>query len=413
MRVLIISATFPPMKSGGAHYAFHFAQNLAARGAEVHVLTSQIADVEVPEGVRVHPFMHDWSWRELPKLLRFARRLRPDVVNLHFHGIIYNNNPMITFALTPLKRILRGARIVTLIEYPTGIRLELTYSLVSFLYRAAWRVFRTTDLEYGTILRESDSVIMLSDSHVRLVEGRYRLGAAKWSVIPPPPLIKLSPEGLEPRQRGRAALGVADDEFLLMYFGYLYPQKGLETLLDALSLVAVRRSGVRLLVVGGSNEVILKEIGRPHYAEELREKTRRLGLEDAVIWTGYCGNDTDEVSVYFRSADACVLPFDAGVYLNNSTFTVAAMHGLPIVTTRPDVLDRGISEGENVILCPPREPEALAAAIESIVDDETLRVRLSRGALQLARQRLTWDKAMEQTLEIFEGRSPATAGVRA
>jgi glycosyltransferase involved in cell wall biosynthesis len=403
MRVLIISATFPPMKSGGAHYAFHFAQNLAARGADVHVLTSQIADVELPEGVQVHPLMRDWSWSELPKVLRLARRLRPDVLNLHFNGLIYNSNPMITFALTPLKRMLKGTRAVTLIEYPTGIKLELNYSPAGFLNRAAALAFGTRDQEYGTLLHESDGVILLSDSHARLVKGQLELTTANWTVIPPPPLIKLAPEGLESRQRGRAALGLTDHEFVLMYFGYLYPQKGLETLFEALSLVAVRRNVVRLIIVGGSNEVMLKQFGRPNYAKELRDMTHRLGIEDAVIWTGYCANDTDEVSLYFRSADVCVLPFDAGVYLNNSTFTVAAMHGMPIVSTRPNQLDVGISDGENVILCPPREPQALATAIESILDDETLRLRLSRGALQLARQRLTWDKAMEQTLEIFEG----------
>jgi glycosyltransferase involved in cell wall biosynthesis len=271
------------------------------------------------------------------------------------------------------------------------------------LNRAAARVFRTKDLEYGTILQESDGVILLSDSHVRMLEGRYRPPDAKWIVIPPPPLMKLAPEGLETRQRGRAALAVTDNEFVLMYFGYLYPKKGLETLFEALSSVAARRTGVRLVIVGGSNEVMLREFGRPHYAEELREMTRALGIEDLVIWTGYCGNDTDDISVYFRSADACVLPFDAGVYLNNSTFTVAAMHAMPIVSTRPDVLDSGILDGENVVLCPPCEPAAMAAAIESLMDDESLRVRLSRGALQLARERLTWNKAMEQTLEIFEG----------
>lgn len=398
------------MKSGGAHYAFHFAQNLAARGADVHVLTSQIAGVELPEDVRVHPLMRDWSWRELPKLLRLARRLRPDVINLHFHGVIYNNNPMITFALTPLKWMLRRTRVVTLIEYPIGIKFELTYSPVSFLYRAAAHAFGTRDLdsEYGTILRDSDGVILLSDSHFGVIEERYQPAAAKSIVIPPPPLIKLAQEGLEPRRRGRAALGVTDNEFVLMYFGYVYPLKGLETLLDAIRLVALRRSAVRLVVVGGSNEVILKEVGRPHYTEELREMTCRLGIEDAVIWTGYCGIDTDEVSVYFRSADACALPFNYGVYLNNSSFTVAATHGIPIVTTRPDVLDRGIRDGENVILCPPSDSEALAAAIESVIEDEALRVRLGRGALQLARERLTWDKAMEQTMEIFEGRRPAS-----
>jgi glycosyltransferase involved in cell wall biosynthesis len=383
--------------------AFYFAQNLATRGADVHVLTSQIADVELPEAVRVHPLMRDWSWSDLPKLLHFARKLKPDVINLHFNGLIYNNNPMITFALTPLKWMLRRARVVTLIEYPTGIKLELTHSLVTLLNRAAARLFRARDPEYGTILQESDGVILLSDNHVRMLEGHYRPPDAIWTVIPPPPLMKLAPESLETRQRGRTALGVADNEFVLMYFGYLYPQKGLETLFEALSLVAARRAGVRLVIVGGSNEVMLRQSGRPHYAEELRQMTRRFGIEDLVIWTGYCGNDTDEISVYFRSADVCVLPFDAGVYLNNSTFTVAAMHGKPIVSTYPEVLDSGISEGENVVLCPPREPEGMAAAIESLIDDELLRVKLSRGALQLARERLTWDKAMEQTLEIFAG----------
>ena len=403
MRVLIISATFPPIKSGGAHYAFHFAQQVATRGADVHVLTSQIADVELPEAVRVHPLMVDWSWSDLPKLLHFARKLKPDVINLHFNGLIYNNNPMITFALTPLKWMLKDAQVVTLIEYPTGIKLELTYSPLTFVNRAAARLFRTRDPEYGTILQESDGVILLSENHVRMLEGHYRPPDAKWTVIPPPPLMKLAPEGFETRQRGRTALGVADNDFLLMYFGYLYLQKGLETLFEALRLVAARRTGVRLVVTGGSNEVMLRQCGRPHYAEELREMTRRLGIEDLVIWTGYCGNDTDEISVYFRSADVCVLPFDAGVYLNNSTFTVAAMHGKPIVSTRPEVLDNGIVEGKNVLLCAPREPQAMAAAIESLMDDEALRVILSHGALQLARERLTWEKAMEQTLELFEG----------
>lgn len=413
MRVLIISATFPPVKSGGANYAFHFSQHLAARGADVHVLTSRIEGVRSPEGVGVHPQMRDWSWRELPRLLRLARRLRPDVVNLHFHGVIYNNHPMITFALTPLRRLLPRARAVTLIEYPVGIELDLSGRAASAMYRAAAHAVGVGGLDrsYGTILRDSDAVILLSDSHLAPLEPHAPEVGAKCVTIPPPPLLKLAPEaGGATRRRGRESLGVADGEFLLIYFGFLSPNTGLETLLAALAALTARGRAARLVVVGGSNEVLLKEAGRPRYAEELRELALELGVAERATWTGYLPLETDEASRYFRSADACVLPFDAGVHLNNSTFSVAATHGLPVVTTRPASLEPVFRDGENVLLCPPKEPEALADAVEAVMSDEGLRGRLGRGALELARERLSWERAMEQTLEIFEGRGPSPAG---
>jgi glycosyltransferase involved in cell wall biosynthesis len=415
MRVLIISATFPPVKSGGANYAFHLSQHLAARGADVHVLTSRIEGVPAEPGVTVYPLMRDWSWRETAKLLRLARRLRPDVVNLHFHGLLYHNHPMITFALTPLKRLLARARVVTLIEYPVGIELDLSGRAARAFYRAAAHAVGVEgiDRSYGTILRDSDAVILLSDSHLAPLAAHAAGVAAKCVTIPPPPLLKIAPEaGGATRRRGRASLGVADAEFLLIYFGFIYPNKGLETLLAALAALAARGRAARLLIVGGSNEVLLKEAGRPLYAEELRELAGRLGVADSVTWTGYLPLETDEASVYFRSADVCVLPFDAGVHLNNSTFSVAATHGLPVVTTRPASLEPVFREGENVLLCPPKEPEALADAIEAVISDEGLRRRLGRGASELARERLSWERVMDETLELFEGRGPSAAGGR-
>lgn len=412
MRVLIISATFPPVKSGGANYAFHFAQNLAARGADVHVLTSRIEGVPEGPGVRVHPLMRDWSWREAAKLLRLARRLRPDVVNLHFHGLLYHNHPMMTVALTPLRRMLPRARVVTLVEYPVGIELDLSGRAARAAYRAAAHAVGPAGLDrsYGTILRDSDAVILLSDSHLAPLEAHAAGVAAKCVTIPPPPLLKIAPEaGGDTRRRGRAKLGVSDDEFLLIYFGFLYPNKGLETLLRALAALASRGRAARLVVVGGGNEVLLKEAGRPRYADELRELARELGVAERVTWTGYLPLETDEASVYYRSADACVLPFDAGVHLNNSTFSAAATHGLPVVTTRPAKLEPDFRDGENVLLCPPKEPEALADAVAAVMSDEGLRRRLGRGAAELARARLSWERVMDDTLELFEGRGPAAA----
>jgi polysaccharide biosynthesis protein PslF len=409
MKVLVISATFPPIKSGGANYAFYFCQHLARRGSEVHVLTSQIKNVLTDTGLRVHPLMRDWSWGELPKLLRLMRDVRPDIVNLHFHGLLYHNHPMITFALTAAKRLLRGVRAVTLIEYPEGISLNLEGGLAKLTYRAAAHLAGVKGLSqsYGSLLRDSDRLILLSGSHSRELSRHLPGVAEKCVVIPPPPLLRMSAEADgTTRRRGRETLSVTEDQFLIIYFGYIYPRKGIETLLEALGEISKRRRNVRLVIVGGSNEVLLKAADRPRYAEELRELAGKLGVSDVVFWTGHCPDDTDHISVYFRSADACVLPFEAGVYLNNSTFSAAAAHGLPIITTAPETLDPGFVDGENVYLCPPKDPEAIAAAVELLMDDAGLRTRLGAGALRLARSHLSWDRVMERTLRVFEGGIP-------
>ena len=62
----------------------------------------------------------------------------------------------------------------------------------------------------------------------------------------------------EARREGRRLLGVTHDEFVLVYFGYLYPGKGIETLLQAFGLVAQQHK-CRLVMIGGDSELILEK----------------------------------------------------------------------------------------------------------------------------------------------------------
>src|SRR5262249_16345837 len=151
------------------------------------------------------------------------------------------------------------------------------------------------------------------------------------------------------------------------YFGYVYPGKGIEDLLEAMRLAIAAHDPVRLVVVGGTNEVILREAGRPDYLDELKRMAAKKGMTDQVTWTGYYPSDTDRPSLYLRAADACVLPFCAGVYLNNSSFSAAAAHSLPVITTRGAVVEPAFQHNRNVMLCPPQDPQALAEAIHELV----------------------------------------------
>ncbi len=394
------------MRSGGADYALRLCQELADAGQEVRVVTSRIKNVVRDSRLQIYPVMNKWSWRELPKLLRIVQRFRPDVINLHFVGSIYNHHPMITLATSVIKRMLPTVRIVTHIESPVGI----TYGKVSRATRGVrkaivqWLGRQGTSYEFGSVLRDSDCLIVLSDVH-RMMLNEYFAGVGgKCVLIPPPPIMRMCAEtNGAARQRGREMLNVAPDDFLIIYFGYLYPGKGIEILLESFKQVAQRADHMRLVLVGGSNEVLLREVKRPNYEAELKQLSAQLGIADKVIWTGYYPTDSDHASIYLRSADTCVLPFDWGVYLNNSSFAAAVAHGLPVVTTRGKIVETPLNDGKNIILCPPKEPQAIAAAINSLASESELRQHLSRGAQELAQDWFSWDKAIERTLMAFKG----------
>jgi glycosyltransferase involved in cell wall biosynthesis len=118
-------------------------------------------------------------------------------------------------------------------------------------------------------------------------------------------------------------------------------------------------------------------------------------------------------SLYLWAADLCVLPLDAGVFMNNSSFAAAVTHGQPVVATRGRTVDPQMIDRENVCLCEPRSPSALAGAMLDVMQDGQLRERLKAGARQLAREWFAWDAAIARTMEILfptgrtqEGRNP-------
>jgi glycosyltransferase involved in cell wall biosynthesis len=406
MKILVISATFPPMRSGGADFALALCQRVADAGNEVTVLTSQIPNVVTDPRLRILPQMTRWAWRDLRPLLKVAKEVRPDVINLHFHGEIYNHHPMITLAPSLLKRALPGVRVVTHIEWPMPILRErspritrLSRKVVS-LYAGA----TGTSYGYGSILSDSDRLIVLSETHRQPLINEDARATDKFVFIPPAATLPPHPESVaEARQRGREALGVAADTFLLAYFGYIYPFKGLETLLLTVALLARNHPQVRLVLIGGDNEVLLKTLNRPKYNEELRELAKDMGIADRLIWTGYIPSNSADASRYLRAADAAALLFDSGAYMNNSSLGAVTAHGLPTITTRAPVVESPLRHGENVLLCPTRDADCAAAAVDSLIGSRELCERLGRGALELWREWFSWERLLPRTMEAYAG----------
>jgi glycosyltransferase involved in cell wall biosynthesis len=101
----------------------------------------------------------------------------------------------------------------------------------------------------------------------------------------------------------RAALGLPPGSLLLTYAGRLHPAKGIETLLEALSLVA--RDRACHLVVAGRPMVMNDANGQPRdYLGELRAIADRLGVASAITWIAH----QQDMAVLLRASDLTVVP---------------------------------------------------------------------------------------------------------
>ncbi|HEV3203629.1 MAG TPA: glycosyltransferase family 4 protein, partial [Gemmataceae bacterium] len=342
LKLLLISGDYPPNNTGDANHVFFVARHLANRGIEVQVLTSAIAGIPHCPGVQVFPEMRNWSWSSLPRFARFVRNCRPDAVLQIFDqfGRMYAYQPMMTFAPTVTKKLIPSARFVTQFETPYGIRTRQLSFLTRVLRRGMkrWSRLGPGYHPYGTLLRDSDHIIVLSEAHRTELIAEYPALSVKSSLIPPPPLITVcSDTGPIARARGRALMGAKEGEFLFAFFGYIYQGKGIETLLYAFREVASRLPQVRLVLIGGYNSDLFNPEGstkNKQYWEEIQRLPRDLGIANRVMWTGNYNAEDDRASLLLGGVDACVLPLDQGIHLNNSSVAVAAGHSLPIIATR-------------------------------------------------------------------------------
>jgi glycosyltransferase involved in cell wall biosynthesis len=427
MKILIIGA-FPPRKAAEADHTFYLSEHLADHGLDVHVVTTEGSILARHPQVRVYPIMKNWSWSDLPRLRRMIRHCFPDAVLLVYTRGVYDGHPMITFCPTVCKALLPRVPFVTLFEdapsVPTaaaqsplmvralrkGIALGKTLlrrpPIVVSTVRmgmALWAGSENLDYKYGTLLRDSDRVIVVSERARAGLTARFSGVNDKSVLIPAPPLLRMCPENNgAARQRWRELLGITPADLLLAYFGYVYPGKGVETLFKAFKIVSAQRNNVRLIMVGG--DIDLRNTSA--YIREIHLMPKQMGIDDKIKWTGGYAWDSDQASGYLRTADICVLPFDSGVSLHNSSFAAAAAHGLPIITTRGETLEQPFIHHRNVFLCPPKKPEAMALAMETLIDNPEIRQDLRLGVLKFAKEWYSWERATERTIATMSGLLP-------
>jgi len=88
--------------------------------------------------------------------------------------------------------------------------------------------------------------------------------------------------------------------------------------------------------------------------------------------------------------------------------------GLPAVASRVGGIPEVVAEGETGLLVPPRDPGALAAAIDQLLADPAARERMGRAARRAVEARFSLDQAIDRTIALYqELAGPPGPGLRA
>jgi D-inositol-3-phosphate glycosyltransferase len=159
--------------------------------------------------------------------------------------------------------------------------------------------------------------------------------------------------------------------------GRLAPIKGLETLLDAIGVLARRGRRVRLVVVGGDADE-----PRDGHEAGLRARIASLGIGDLVSFAGPQPQET--LRTHYVAAEVTVLPSH---YESFGMVALEAMAcGSPVVASRVGGLTTTVRDGVTGFLVPEGDVNALAGRLDTLLGDPDLRWRLGREGVRWAAQ---------------------------
>jgi glycosyltransferase involved in cell wall biosynthesis len=185
----------------------------------------------------------------------------------------------------------------------------------------------------------------------------------------------------------------ANGKLAVLGVGRLVPKKGFDTLVEACGLLDADDVPFSARIVGEDGE----------HADELRRRIARLRLDGRVELAGPTGQ-AGLLDEYSRASAFC-LPcrvLDNGDRDGIPNVLVEAMAcGVPVVTTPVSGIPELVRDGENGLLVPPDDPEALAAAILRLRDDPALRRRLGEQGRATVRARFDGDRLAGELVALF------------
>jgi len=365
MKIVYITP-FPPSKDGIADYSYKLLAAIKRQSKKIDIV-SIYSFKKNRSGDKSQQALMSYNIFDWIKINRQIKKNRPDLVHLQFD---ISNYMLLVLPLYLL---------VWNIKRTLPTKLAVTYHEA---YRDRELYGRLATLFYRIFSRPFDRIYVHTElSKQRLVDD-FKITPAKIVHIPHGSFEFSSKKQNHSTLRRRYRI---DDNKVVLSFGYIYKSKGLEHLVDAITLLKDEGENIPIVLIAG-------EVPRRHgifkifqfrnelYLASLKKRIRYAGIDDYVRFIGYI--DRNEVYSLFTLAQIVVLPY---ISVDQSgVLSIAIASHTPVIAS--DIGGIGEILRDAGVLVPPADSQALAKSLAEVFNSRSLRIIVSGAYAELCKK---------------------------
>jgi len=195
----------------------------------------------------------------------------------------------------------------------------------------------------------------------------------------------------------KARLGFAGKSVILT-FGLLSPNKGIEVMIDAMPSILKRCADAVYVVLGATHPNLVRNQGEA-YREGLMARVRELGIHDHVVFLDRFV-DLATLLEFISMCDVYVTPYLNEAQMTSGTLAYSFGLGKPVVSTPYWHARELLTEGCGVLV-PFGNAAAIGGEIAKLLTDDVRRQAMSRRAYAASRM-MTWECTAERYMSVFE-----------
>ncbi|MFQ6087373.1 MAG: glycosyltransferase family 4 protein [Candidatus Methanofastidiosia archaeon] len=373
----------PPRSSGAIERHIHnISRKLTKFGHEVHVYVNLNKELrKTVEGYNIHSL----KVRKIPGLPYLSRvyffgGMMKEIAKKQDFDVVHSQVSLPAYSTISSLKNLKIPLIYT--EHFWSMWMMDDKSGFPFSYRVFTPIGKMASKKLYTL---ADHLIFLSENFEREIRKRLEFDHKKISIIP----NGVDTEIYNPKNRNMEIFerwNLNKEIPKILYVGRLSPEKGIIYLLQAFKEI-LRIYEVNLLI-----------IGEGHQEKYLMEYSKKIGVEDKVIFAGNL--EVGMLKRLYASCDIFCLPSLHEMF--PLVILEAMASQIPIIATRTGGISETIESGKEGLLVPSMDSKALAKKIITLIEDKNLAKNLTKNAYKKVILKYSWNKVAREIEKVYQ-----------